>query len=85
MAAAPEEPAAPVGGQASEIGGGEAPITFTRSERSSPVATRRMLLEASDLLWVAISYDCRAGVCRQCKTKSMAPNSGQVINLLRSL
>ena len=32
------------------------------------------MLEAAEALGVAINYDCRAGICGQCKVKRLAGN-----------
>jgi ferredoxin len=70
---APEEPADASVTPAGEAGGaGEATVTFARSGKSAPVPPGRTVLEAAEALGVAISYDCRAGICGQCKTKLLA-------------
>ncbi|MGO9470760.1 MAG: ferric reductase-like transmembrane domain-containing protein [Isosphaeraceae bacterium] len=51
---------------------GETSITFTRSNKSAPVGPDQTVLEAAEALGVAINYDCRAGICGQCKVKRLA-------------
>ncbi len=51
---------------------GEASISFARSGKSAPVPPDRTVLEAAEALGVAINYDCRAGICGQCKVKLLA-------------
>ena len=41
-----------------------------------PVPAGQTVLEAAEALGVSINYDCRAGICGQCKTKLLA---GRVI------
>ena len=55
-------------------GEGEPSITFTRSRKSAPVLPDQTVLEAAEALGVAINYDCRAGICGQCKVKRLAGN-----------
>jgi glycine betaine catabolism B len=55
---------------------GAASITFARARKSKHVAARETILEASEDLGVDIAYDCRAGICGQCKTKLL---SGRVM------
>jgi ferredoxin-NADP reductase len=55
---------------------GEASIIFARSHKSGPVHPDQTVLEAAEALGVAINYDCRAGICGQCKVKRLA---GQVV------
>jgi ferredoxin-NADP reductase len=54
----------------------EATVTFARSGKSASMPAGRTVLEAAELLGVAINYDCRAGICGQCKTKLL---SGHVV------
>ena len=54
----------------------EASITFARSKKSTPVTADQTVLEAAEALGVAINYDCRAGICGQCKVKRLA---GEVV------
>ncbi len=54
----------------------EASITFARSKKSMPVTADQTVLEAAEALGVAINYDCRAGICGQCKVKRLA---GEVV------
>jgi ferredoxin-NADP reductase/DMSO/TMAO reductase YedYZ heme-binding membrane subunit len=51
---------------------GAATLTFARSGKSSPIAARKTVLEAAEDLGVSINYDCRAGICGQCKIKLLA-------------
>ncbi len=55
---------------------GTAMITFARSGKSMPMSAAKTVLEAADDLGVSINYDCRSGICGQCKTKLLA---GRVI------
>jgi ferredoxin-NADP reductase/DMSO/TMAO reductase YedYZ heme-binding membrane subunit len=47
-------------------------LTFARSGKSLPISARKTVLEAAEDLGVSINYDCRAGICGQCKTKLLA-------------
>jgi glycine betaine catabolism B len=49
-----------------------ATVTFARSGKSAPVAAGQTVLEAAEALGVSINYDCRAGICGQCKVKLLA-------------
>jgi ferredoxin-NADP reductase/DMSO/TMAO reductase YedYZ heme-binding membrane subunit len=51
---------------------GDASVTFARSGKSAPVPAGQTVLEAAEALGVSINYDCRAGICGQCKTKLLA-------------
>jgi ferredoxin-NADP reductase/DMSO/TMAO reductase YedYZ heme-binding membrane subunit len=51
---------------------GEATVTFARSGKSAPVPADQTVLEAAEALGVAINYDCRSGICGQCKVKLIA-------------
>jgi glycine betaine catabolism B len=53
-----------------------ASVTFARAGKSKQVTAIQTVLEASEDLGVNIAYDCRAGICGQCKTKLLA---GRVI------
>ncbi len=53
-----------------------ASITFARAGKSKQVSAGQTVLEASEDLGVHIPYDCRAGICGQCKTRLIA---GQVV------
>jgi ferredoxin-NADP reductase len=55
---------------------GEVSVTFARSGKSKPMDSSKTILEASEELRVNITYDCRAGVCGQCKVKRL---SGRVV------
>ena len=52
--------------------GAGASITFARARKSKQVSAVETVLEASQDLGVDIAYDCRAGICGQCKTKLLA-------------
>ena len=54
----------------------DASVTFARSGKSAPSLAGRSVLELAEELGVAINYDCRAGVCGQCKVKLL---EGRVI------
>jgi ferredoxin-NADP reductase/DMSO/TMAO reductase YedYZ heme-binding membrane subunit len=54
---------------------GAATLTFARSRKSLPMTARKTVLEAAEDLGVSINFDCRAGICGQCKIKLLA---GQV-------
>jgi ferredoxin-NADP reductase len=72
-AAARGEPSDATVTPAAEIGeAGEATVTFARSGKSSPLNAGQTVLEAAEALGVSINYDCRAGICGQCKTKLLA-------------
>jgi ferredoxin-NADP reductase len=47
-------------------------LTFARSGKSLPISPRKTVLEAALDLGVSINYDCRSGICGQCKTKLLA-------------
>jgi ferredoxin-NADP reductase len=51
---------------------GAATLTFVRSGKSLPIPARKTVLEAAEDLGVSINYDCRSGICGQCKTKLLA-------------
>jgi ferredoxin-NADP reductase/DMSO/TMAO reductase YedYZ heme-binding membrane subunit len=53
-----------------------ATLTFARSGKSALVPRSQTVLEAAEALGVNIHYECRAGICGQCKTKLLA---GRVI------
>jgi ferredoxin-NADP reductase/DMSO/TMAO reductase YedYZ heme-binding membrane subunit len=55
---------------------GLATVTFARSGKSAPVHAGQTVLESAEALGVRIQYECRAGICGQCKTKILA---GQVV------
>jgi ferredoxin len=37
-----------------------------------PISARKTVLEAAEDLGVSINYDCRSGICGQCKIKLLA-------------
>ncbi len=49
-----------------------ATVTFARSGKSAPMSAGQTVLEAAEALGVPMSYDCRAGICGQCKTRLLA-------------
>jgi ferredoxin-NADP reductase/DMSO/TMAO reductase YedYZ heme-binding membrane subunit len=49
-----------------------ATLTFARSGKSLPISARKTVLEAAEDVGVSINYDCRSGICGQCKTKLLA-------------
>jgi ferredoxin-NADP reductase len=51
---------------------GTATLTFARSGKSLPISAGKTVLEAAEDLGVNINYDCRAGICGQCKIKLLA-------------
>jgi ferredoxin len=51
---------------------GAATLTFARSGKSLPISARKTVLEAAEDLGVNINYDCRSGICGQCKIKLLA-------------
>lgn len=55
--------------------GHAATIEFARSGRSASPAGQTVL-EVAEQLQIAINYDCRVGICGQCKTRLLA---GQVV------
>ncbi len=48
---------------------GPASVTFSRARKSRAVSAHQTILEVSEELGVDIPYDCRAGICGQCKTR----------------
>jgi len=73
-AAASTPKAAP--GEPADATGTEATLTFARSGKTAPVPVGQTVLEVAEALGVPINYDCRAGICGQCKTKLLV---GQVV------
>jgi glycine betaine catabolism B len=51
---------------------GDASLIFARSNKSAQASASQTVLEVAEALGVAINYDCRAGICGQCKTKLLA-------------
>jgi ferredoxin len=71
--AAPKEHAKATATPAPAAGdGGAATVTFARSGKSAAVSGRQTVLEAAEALGVRINYECRAGICGQCKTRLLA-------------
>ena len=48
---------------------GAAAIRFSRSGRSTQVDADMTILEAAEALSIEIPYECRSGICGQCKTR----------------
>ncbi len=66
----PVEP--PVAGATADVplsGGELASIAFTRSEKTAAVTGEQTVLEASEEAGIAIPFECRSGICGQCKTR----------------
>ncbi|WP_165230544.1 ferric reductase-like transmembrane domain-containing protein [Aquisphaera insulae] len=57
---------------AMDPGTGDASIRFTRSHKSGPVDVDQTVLDAAEALGVSINYDCRAGICGECKVRRLA-------------
>jgi ferredoxin-NADP reductase len=57
---------------AAKTGSGTASLTFARSGKSLPISANKTVLEAAEDLGVRINYECRSGICGQCKTKLLA-------------
>ncbi|WP_171474398.1 ferric reductase-like transmembrane domain-containing protein [Frigoriglobus tundricola] len=57
-------------------GAADATVTFARSGATTLASTNRTVLEVAEASGVAINYDCRAGICGQCKVKLL---SGRVV------
>ena len=55
---------------------GDATVEFARSGKSAPAPADRSVLDLAESVGVAIDYDCRAGVCGQCKVRLV---SGRVV------
>jgi ferredoxin len=53
----------------------QAQITFVQSGQTTSVDAQTNILEAGEKLGLSLSYECRSGVCGQCKIKL---NSGRV-------
>jgi len=64
--------ATPVDSDRADNDAEEAAITFARSMRSTLMHAGQTVLEAAEALGVAINYDCRTGICGQCKVKLLA-------------
>lgn len=56
-------------------GGGASTVHFQRAGKTAELATHLTLLEAAEEAGVRIPFECRSGICGQCKTKLV---SGQV-------
>lgn len=48
---------------------GAANVTFRRTGKSAELAPEQTLLEAAEDCGIAIPFECRSGICGQCKTK----------------
>jgi len=57
-------------------GNGTASITFSKSKKTKEMTKSQTVLEASEELGIDIPYDCRSGICGQCKTRLI---SGRVV------
>jgi ferredoxin-NADP reductase/DMSO/TMAO reductase YedYZ heme-binding membrane subunit len=66
--AATAQPSAP----AATAVNANATLTFARSGKSLPISGRKTVLEAAEDVGVSINYDCRSGICGQCKIKLLA-------------
>jgi ferredoxin-NADP reductase len=49
--------------------GGTATIRFSRSSISTQVGAETTILEAAESVSIEIPYECRSGICGQCKTR----------------
>ncbi|MFO0906886.1 MAG: ferric reductase-like transmembrane domain-containing protein [Isosphaeraceae bacterium] len=49
-----------------------ASVTFARAGKSGTVRSGQTVLEVAEELGVEIPYDCRAGICGQCKTRLLS-------------
>lgn len=61
--------AAEAGGPPARAYGAVKTLQFASSSQITEVADGQTLLEAAEELGVSIPFDCRAGICGQCKTK----------------
>jgi ferredoxin-NADP reductase/DMSO/TMAO reductase YedYZ heme-binding membrane subunit len=75
-AAAASKPDAPVTSATEGPVSEEATVTFARSGKSASVSADQTVLEAAEALGLSINYDCRAGICGQCKVKLL---TGRVV------
>lgn len=73
------EPAAPANGDATAAGGAVGPATdvdptvvFVTSRKAADLPQDKTVLEASEDVGVDLPYECRSGVCGQCKTRLLA-------------
>ena len=53
---------------------GTATIRFSRSGRSTQADPDMTILEAAETISIEIAYECRSGICGQCKTKLLHGN-----------
>jgi ferredoxin-NADP reductase/DMSO/TMAO reductase YedYZ heme-binding membrane subunit len=53
-----------------------ATISFARSKKTAPASRGQTVLEVAEALGITINYDCRAGICGQCKIPLL---SGRVV------
>ena len=49
-------------------------VTFERSGKTADVPPDQNLLEAAEAAGVSIDFDCRSGICGQCKTRLLTGN-----------
>src|SRR5207302_1812165 len=61
---APMESAAPVGLDAEP-----SIVTFSTSSKTAELAAGATILEAAEDAGIAIPFECRSGICGQCKTR----------------
>lgn len=54
------------------VDGSVATVAFTRSSQTAELPANLTVLEAAEDAGVAIPFECRSGVCGQCKTKLVA-------------
>jgi ferredoxin-NADP reductase len=65
------DPGDPAGGDGGPTPSGGT-VTFAKSGTTAALAPGQTVLEASEDVGVDIPYECRSGVCGQCKTKLLA-------------
>lgn len=49
-------------------------VTFSRSGKSTTASMHRTVLELAESLGIQLNYDCRAGICGQCKVRLISGN-----------
>jgi ferredoxin-NADP reductase/DMSO/TMAO reductase YedYZ heme-binding membrane subunit len=59
----------PESADASSDDQGEVTVRFARSGKSLPLASNQTILEAAEDGGLELTFDCRSGICGQCKTK----------------
>jgi ferredoxin-NADP reductase/DMSO/TMAO reductase YedYZ heme-binding membrane subunit len=65
---APAATAAPLGSEEPLVDGASASILFTRARRTAELPPDQTVLEAAEGAGVDIPFECRSGICGQCKT-----------------